>query len=287
MRSIFHRNVYSGLLGVLLLGSLQIEQIGSSSSSSDATLKSLTFQRRRRRDTIHEVISSSHPEDRPYIHWRRRSPAKNNIPRDQSTSDTDYDNFAVQMPNGTNWALTGALTGPFVYNPINICPFDERDEFDLDNDKPRVPTGTRTGPLDVGPYLILHPIPNDPGATVRVNGVLTTNCPALSDIDNFLVDDPTRLAAYREDPNSVDLNRCYFDLQWRRRVSMGTWTTETGTPETEWYGSNGYAAYWKGGMCPGGSTTGTLEPTLDCFTAAQMVDPTNWGNCSQAPGSEN
>lgn len=89
------------------------------------------------------------------------------------------------LPQGLDWDPThptqGATNGTrWVYNPVNECP---RAQYSVD----QAPTPTLTltlsltltlitqgkvnpaemvrGKLDAGPYLVVHPVPTDPGAT--------------------------------------------------------------------------------------------------------------------------
>ena len=62
-----------------------------------------------------------------------------------------------------NWNASSLNGSAWVYNPVNYCP---RDVYSPDRHYPLPGAGKE----DVGPYLIVHPIPTDPGATVKVRG---------------------------------------------------------------------------------------------------------------------
>ena len=128
------------------------------------------------------------------------------------------------MPGGVQW---NATIDTWRYNPINRCwPWDSDNTYgrygpgpwdrgwsgylDAWNDY-----GLPDGIPDVGSYLLVFPIPSDPNATVRVNGVPTTPCPknTVEDINSY-----TNANEHRR--RGTATTKCSFNTPWRRRQSV-------------------------------------------------------------------
>ena len=130
-------------------------------SNSDASLKSLTFQRRRRRDTDQKLdvkdYNTLHTGSKSYVELYTNS--YSGI-QDIRVRSHEYPG----LPGGLNWNSSALNGSAWVYNPPNFCPttaYNPGAEY-------KSSSGYFSGKEDVGPYLIVHPIPTDPGATVKV-----------------------------------------------------------------------------------------------------------------------
>ena len=150
------RRQYRSLQVLALVTLFLLEHI--SASSSDATLKSLTFQRRRRRDTSEEDVSVTLYQTHDRGDYEQLKSGAGTVCYSGNPLKK-YLCFTTPGLNALNWNATFLNGSAWVYNPVNYCPTDKYTPNKY---------YTHGGKEDVGPYLIVHPIPTDPGATVKV-----------------------------------------------------------------------------------------------------------------------